>query len=76
MATCQRCRGDIDADAMACPHCGWEPRSRGHLGLVALVGVALTLTGVGAVVGLPLIAAAAYLNQTRRDDRPAEVAPA
>jgi hypothetical protein len=40
-----------------CPHCGYQPAKEGRAGrfLIWLVAILLCLTGVGVVIGLPLL---------------------
>lgn len=54
---CLKCNESISTEAMRCPECGYEPRNRGKWGRVigVLVGFVLTMTGIGAIIGLPML---------------------
>lgn len=57
MGNCAECDAAIDADLAECPECGYNPSSNardwGVIGI--LFGAGLTLTGVGAIIGIPVI---------------------
>ncbi len=55
--TCGKCVSEISVEADRCPECGYEPRTDNKLGqtILLIIGVILTLTVVGAIIGLPLI---------------------
>jgi hypothetical protein len=65
---CKECREGIEPDASACPHCGFRPvGGRNIIGVVCIIlGGLLTLTLVGAIVGLPMMLLGFWLNRTNR----------
>ena len=67
---CLKCRTEINAEAERCPACGYEPSSQGHPNLGMFIGGILTLTGVGAIVGLPLIALSVWHEHRRKEWKP------
>lgn len=79
-APCKECRADIEVNAQACPECGYNPGRRGKLSGIGLmiVGLLLSLTIIGAIVGIPLLIVGALsvfgsgdVTATGRDtDRP------
>ena len=73
---CRRCQTAIPVDARRCPQCGYEPASEGSAGRTVLLvlGALLTLSVVGAVLGIPLMAYAFYARRKAQARRPA-VAP-
>ncbi|MFC7202855.1 hypothetical protein ACFQJC_04960 [Haloferax namakaokahaiae] len=54
---CEKCREPIREDAVKCPNCSYEPekthrrKSKWYIGIGALI----SLTFVGAIIGLPLM---------------------
>lgn len=54
---CEECRAEISADASTCPHCGHDGRTSSGIVAVCAVlfGGVLTMTIIGAVVGVPMI---------------------
>jgi hypothetical protein len=56
-ATCQRCGSSISADAFKCLTCGYCPAKsvRWWGSICLIVGLVLTITFIGAIIGLPLI---------------------
>lgn len=63
---CSECREPVKSDAKNCPHCGYSPGSSGKWGrgIAQIVGLLFTLTGIGAIIGLP-IQYAAYKRSKR-----------
>jgi len=75
---CLKCQTEISALAEKCPQCGYEPSNEGELvGQVMIVfGVIACLTFIGALVGIPLIIAGAYMiKHTESGKRPTNTAP-
>lgn len=56
-AACRKCRSEISTEALACPQCGYEPRTQGQTArnIGVLISFLLCLTLVGAIVGGPLL---------------------
>lgn len=54
---CEECRAEIDPEASTCPHCGHEGAEASKAPAVFgfLIGGVLTMTVLGAIVGLPII---------------------
>ena len=76
---CEQCRADIDPEASVCPHCGYDPAGdiESEATKRLIVGLVLTLTLVGAVIGIPLMYSAVRHNRRAEDARPAiEIAAA
>ena len=55
---CRRCGGDVNADALACPNCGFDPVSQ-HRGRMRFWGVITGLLCI-TVVGLPIALLTGY----------------
>jgi len=64
-APCERCGRSVSTDAITCPECGYSPLDSG-----LIIGVILTGTLVGAPLGLPMIAAAKYIEKSKRERGP------
>lgn len=75
LGMCRRCRSEIAAAATRCPECGYEPAGEGSAGrtLLLVVGALLTVTVVGAIVGVPMMLYAFYARSKARARRPAVV---
>lgn len=69
---CLKCRTETAGDAIRCPECEYEPRQIGANARTAigLVGAGLTMTVIGAVIGLPMLAAAHYNGYMAENRRP------
>lgn len=69
---CQKCRSAIPDDATRCSECGYEPSKEGKLAVTIfiLLGAILTMTGVGAIVGIPMIAVGLYSESKITKRRP------
>jgi hypothetical protein len=54
---CEDCREEIDREASTCPHCGHDGTTpSGMFRIVAIiVGGLLTMTLIGAIIGLPMM---------------------
>lgn len=54
---CGNCEEQIEPGTRSCPHCGYNPkrnmRKRGAL--IALIGLGASISGVGLIVGVPLL---------------------
>ena len=76
-APCKKCQSEISAEAIACPECGYEPRNQGFYSrtVMAIVGIILSLTVIGAVVGVPLIIISVYAHWKNQSKRPTETEP-
>lgn len=70
-ATCQQCKEPIHEEAKRCKHCGYEPSdvSTGKWVMV-VIGVLLSLTGIGAIIGVPTIIAAFIIERDAANLRP------
>ena len=53
---CSECREPVKEDAKSCPHCGYSPGSEGKWGrgVAQIIGLILTLTVIGAIIGIPI----------------------
>lgn len=71
-APCQRCQREILATARSCPECNYKPAARGRTArrIVYLVGVVLTITVIGAVLGIPILLIAYYHGRKARRRKP------
>lgn len=56
-SACDECGVTIDADLVECPECGNNPAAAAKKSAYILIagGIAVSLTGVGAVLGVPAI---------------------
>lgn len=72
-APCRNCGGAVSVTAVECSHCGFQAPSGNHVTEIVylLVGNLLTLTIIGALVGLPLMIYA--LHRLRRRSQKAVV---
>lgn len=54
---CEACDTPIDPTLQACPECGNEPAAAAKKAAIVLtiVGIGLSFTGVGALLGVPMI---------------------
>jgi hypothetical protein len=66
---CDQCRASIDAKAVVCPHCGYNPAGQieREAGKRILLGTLLCLTVIGGVIGIPLIVSG-YLHGKRAEE--------
>lgn len=64
-APCKKCTEEISTEAKRCPECGYEPSSHGRWWRQGgmLIGFILTITLVGAIVGIPLMILSWYGNK-------------
>lgn len=55
--TCGKCASDIPIEATKCPECGYEPSTDSVIGrsIMMVIGLILTGTIIGAVIGVPLL---------------------
>lgn len=55
-APCARCGEVIDYDVTECPECGNRPISKAKWSCIGLMvgGFLISLTGIGAVIGIPM----------------------
>jgi len=62
MSHCTECRESVAASAERCPHCGYDAsaRYRGYATRSLIIGTVLTITVIGAVIGIPCIAWGVY----------------
>lgn len=75
-SNCQKCHGEIDADAEKCKHCGYEPSDLGiGATIYVILAILLCLTGVGAIVGLPMLFFAYRGYRKAEDYRPSNHTP-
>lgn len=76
-AECKKCKSEISTEAIACPECGYEPRNQGFYSrtAMAIIGIIVSLTGVGAIIGIPLIVIAVYAHTKNQSKRPTETEP-
>lgn len=56
MLICRECREEVAPEASRCPHCNYEATRDGYWTavVVQIIGLLLTVTVIGAIVGLPL----------------------
>jgi hypothetical protein len=56
MHICERCHEEVQPAADRCPHCGYEAARDGYWAavIVQVIGLVLTLSVIGAPLGLPL----------------------
>ena len=54
---CGNRQEDIQRDTWTCPHCGYSAKSnlRKRAALIGLVGLGASVTGVGLIIGVPLL---------------------
>jgi hypothetical protein len=54
---CGQCEAEVDDGTTRCPHCEYTPHSKMVFSGISMVaaGVLISLTVVGAVIGLPLV---------------------
>ena len=54
---CEECGESIDPAVAACPECGNEPAATARKSaiILTLVGVGISFTGVGAILGVPMM---------------------
>lgn len=76
--TCQKCHTGIPADAIGCPQCGYEPSAQGKTlrSILYIVGGLLTISVIGAVIGIPMVLLAYLSEQKVKDRKPTNHAPA
>lgn len=75
-ATCQQCHEPIHEEASKCKHCGYDPSSINAVGwFVILAGIGLCLTGIGAIIGIPLLYGAYKGEKNMQDFKPATHEP-
>lgn len=57
-APCQQCQREIPHTASVCPECGYDPQANGRLirKIFLVGGVLLTLSIIGAPLGIPMLA--------------------
>lgn len=74
---CRKCKSEISTEAIACPECGFEPRTDGRLftWVVVIGGVLVSLTGIGAIIGIPAIIGVLYGEWQQRDAKPTTKEP-
>lgn len=78
MGRCKNCQTEIDDNANECAYCGYDPRANGQVAraLFVFVGALLTMTIVGAVIGIPMIAVAVYGHNKSKGLKPTTHDPA
>jgi len=66
-APCVECHRHIPTGAVRCPECGYSPIDKGSTGrtLFKIVGASLCATVVGAVLGVPMILLAQYIEKAK-----------
>jgi len=53
---CLKCRSEISTEAERCPECGYDPSAQDNRGRWLIpIGALLTMTVVGAIIGIPMI---------------------
>lgn len=54
---CGNCEEDIQQTDYTCPHCGYSPKSilRKRAALIGVLGLGASVTGVGLIIGVPLL---------------------
>lgn len=75
---CLKCQTEISALAERCPYCGYEPGDKGELisKIIIGFGILISFTGIGMVIGIPLIIAGLIINKKRETGkRPTNTAP-
>jgi hypothetical protein len=74
-APCEQCRTEIDIDAATCPQCGFDPQANGRLmRKVFLVGgFFLTLSIIGAPLGIPMLLLWYVADRQVKKQQPAAV---
>jgi hypothetical protein len=55
--TCGKCASEISTEATKCPNCGYEAKTEASTGrsIMMIIGLLLTGTIIGAVIGIPLL---------------------
>jgi len=76
-APCRACGTNISTVVVRCPQCGYEPKNRHATGrlLFVLFGALLTLTVVGAIVGIPMVLFGALSTYAASKWRPSNKNP-
>jgi hypothetical protein len=76
-AACQKCASTISTEATRCPECGYEPSAQGARARWWLIflGALLTMTVVGAVIGIPMIVLGWLGNRATAGRKPTTHAP-
>jgi len=71
-ANCQKCQSEIPVEATRCPECGYEPSTEGARARWwgMFIGAILTMTGIGAIIGIPLFLMAYYGKKTVEGRKP------
>ena len=66
--TCEECFSEISIEAQRCPECGYSPVDDGKLGrkVFTFVGILLSATILGAVIGLPMILISWYVGKKKK----------
>jgi ABC-type phosphate/phosphonate transport system permease subunit len=58
----------VDIEAIRCSECGYSPVDNGKIGrkIFVILGIPLTGTIIGAVLGIPMILVAKYVEKSKQ----------
>lgn len=71
---CARCDEPVDQHQPECPYCGFTLPSFAKTTAMFLVGLALTFTIIGAIIGIPLMISATVALAAKGGDHPNSIA--
>jgi hypothetical protein len=76
-AACQKCKSEISTEADRCPECGYEPAAKGGTTRwwMMFLGGLLTMTVIGAIIGIPMILVGYYATRKARGRKPTTYSP-
>lgn len=76
-APCLKCRSEISVEAERCPECSYEPNAEGSRGRwwFKTIGALLTMTVIGAVIGIPMLMIAWLGDRGMKDRKPTTAEP-